>query len=186
MSRVAALALFTALLSPAIAPGARAEGLEDTAARVEDTVARSHLDVTLGLGTQTAGLGATLGYTADSGLRAEVSAGTAVLLVGGSAAFGAAFRVLDRGGHRLDVPVLASFSAMSCGTCGTDGLEKRFTAVGAATGLDWLVGHDGEDPGFVLALRVGLAGAMSTDAYDPGHSALGVMPIAQLGMGWTF
>lgn len=180
MSRIAALALLTVM-----APGARAEGLETATATAEATAARSHLDVTLGLGTQTAGLGATLGYTADSGLRAEVSAGTAVMLIGGSAAVGAAFRVLDRGGHRLEVPLLASFSAMSCNTCGTDSASKSFSGIGAATGLDWLVGHDGREPGFVLALRVGVAGAMAADAYDPGHSALGAMPIAQLGLGWT-
>ena len=187
MSRIPALVLFAAILSTAFAPGARAEGLENTAASVVEKTAApaSHLDITLGLGTQTAGLGATLGYTAASGLRAEASAGTAVAVVGGSAAVGAAFRVLERGAHRLEVPLLANFSAMNCSVCGTDGGAKRFVGVGVATGLDWLVGHDREAPGFVLSLRVGASEAAATDAYDPGHTAMGVLPIAQLGLGWV-
>lgn len=185
MSRIPALVLFAAILSTAFAPGARAEGLDDTADVEETAAPASHLDLTVGIGTQTAGLGATLGYTAAPGLRAEASAGTAIAVVGASAAVGAAFRVLERGGHRLDVPLLASVSAMNCSVCGTDGSAKRSTGVGVATGLDWLVGDESDDRRFVLSLRVGASEAAMTSAYDPGHTATGVMPIAQLGLGWT-
>jgi hypothetical protein len=182
MSRIPALVLFAALLSTAFGPAARAERLTD----VEETSAASHLDLTFGAGTQTAGLGATLGYTAASGLRAEASLGTIGVSVGGSVAVGAAFRVLERGRHRLDVPLLASFTAAFCAVCGTDASRKRYGGIGAATGLDWLVGHDAESAGFVLSLRVGAAEMATKDAYDPEYTATRVIPLAQLGLGWTF
>lgn len=153
----------------------------------EETAGASeaHTDLMAGAGILTTGLGLAFGHRFGIGLRAELGAGALGDLSGMSAGFGGSFVVMRSGKHRIEVPVMGEGLRYDCSNCGTDGASLSGGMLGLATGLDWLYGQDGSDPGFILSFRLGAGGATFHDTYDDVERT-GAVPIAQLGAGWAF
>lgn len=139
----------------------------------------SHTELSTGLGVLTSGIGLTLGHRAASGLRVEGAVGTLIVATGASVGLGCSLRLVESARHTLEVPLLAE--ALGFRLSPSEGAHTEYLPlVGAATGLDWLIGDRHDDVSdVVLSLR---GGAMAiTGAFDDGP-----LPIFQLSVGATF
>jgi hypothetical protein len=83
----------------------------------------THTDLTIGIGTQTGGVGFVLGHRTAGGLRVEGGLGTVIGIFGLSAAAGFSGTIYESARSRVEVPVLATFTLLTCNVCGTDSIR---------------------------------------------------------------
>jgi hypothetical protein len=146
----------------------------------------AHTDVSLGFGTQTSGGGLMVGHRMTSGLRFEAGLGTLIKVTGFSASAGYSGTIYTSARSRVEIPVLATFVLLSCTGCGDDSEFPDASFIGAMTGVDWSYGRSETSSGLVLSLRAGIAALTDTDRYDDSSMSTILLPLAQLGVGFTF
>ena len=146
----------------------------------------THTDVTIGFGTQTGGVGFMVGHRTAGGLRVEGGLGTLIAIFGLSAAAGFSGTIYESARSRVEIPVLATFVLLHCGSCGEGPDPEIASFVGAMTGVDWSYGRSSTSSGLVLSLRAGISAVADPDRYDDVSTSALLLPLAQLGVGWTF
>jgi len=150
-----------------------------------------HLDISLGLGLLTVGVGPAIGYRTSSGARLEAGLGTVGVAYGGSVGAGFSPRLYNGSFFTLEAPIavyaLAALvspigdesecEGAECGQGSSDGLGAF--AVGG--GLDMLFGASGmNDARFAVGLR---GGVLSLSGWD-GEADL--LPLVQMNVGMAF
>lgn len=143
-----------------------------------------HWDVSFGLGTQTGGLGVSVGHRSASARRIEASIGYAFIMGGASVAFGFSPVVLESGRTRVEVPVLMS-AGMIVAVYGDPDIANR-PLFGALTGLDVVHARADGRSGAVFSLRAGAAAGLSPGLFEGRDADLSLAPLAQVALGWVF
>lgn len=156
--------------------------------------AAAHSEVELGVGALTVGVGLIVGHRFENGLRLEAGAGSAVLATGASLGVGTSFRLVDTGASVVEVPTvvhviagyLQSGLADECARSGDPSgcgrhPSNRLGVFALTTGVDWIVGGASQLNAFFVSARLGLG---YLEAFQ--EVATGIVPVGQLGLGWTF